>query len=213
MSPSAPFDAVVLAGGVARRMGGADKPGLEVGGASLLERVAAAASEADTVIVVGPERSAPAARYVREDPPGSGPLPALRAGLAEVQAPWFALLAGDLPFVEPEDVAALRRTAEGRNGAVFLDTGGRPQWLLGVWNTAAVSAVLGGYTGSSLRGLLGPLDPALLALKDEDDPTALDCDTPEELARARARIAFQSAKSAKGTVSRRNPRAPRNSQR
>ncbi|MYQ48709.1 NTP transferase domain-containing protein, partial [Streptomyces sp. SID4985] len=34
-----PYDAVVLAGGAARRLGGADKPGVRVGGRPLLDRV------------------------------------------------------------------------------------------------------------------------------------------------------------------------------
>ncbi|MGW4109093.1 NTP transferase domain-containing protein, partial [Streptomyces sp. NPDC004976] len=40
--PGAGYDAVVLAGGAARRLGGADKPGVRVGGRALLDRVLAA---------------------------------------------------------------------------------------------------------------------------------------------------------------------------
>ncbi|WP_240497415.1 NTP transferase domain-containing protein, partial [Streptomyces hirsutus] len=40
------YDALVLAGGGARRLGGADKPGVRVGGRSLLDRVLAACSGA-----------------------------------------------------------------------------------------------------------------------------------------------------------------------
>ncbi|WP_198601894.1 NTP transferase domain-containing protein, partial [Streptomyces sp. MH60] len=41
-SGRAGYDAVVLAGGAARRLGGADKPGLRVGARALLDRVLAA---------------------------------------------------------------------------------------------------------------------------------------------------------------------------
>ncbi|MDT0302793.1 molybdenum cofactor guanylyltransferase [Streptomonospora wellingtoniae] len=184
MSEPAPFDAVILAGGAARRMGGGDKPGLDVGGVSLVERVAAAAVGAERVVVVGPPRERPAARYVREDPPGAGPVPALRAGLHEVALPSFALLAGDLPFLTADDVGALRREASGRSGAVLVDAQGRVQWLLGVWRTDAVRGALADYTGRSLRGLLGPLEPRRVAAAAAR--AAFDCDTPEELARARA---------------------------
>ncbi|MBB5783848.1 NTP transferase domain-containing protein [Nonomuraea jabiensis] len=105
------FDAVILAGGEARRLGGADKPGLTVGGRSLVEHVVAAVADARTTIVVGPERPIPAVVFVREDPPRSGPVPALAAGLNEVTAPWVVLLAGDLPFITARHVTSLLNAA------------------------------------------------------------------------------------------------------
>lgn len=56
------FDAIVLAGGGAARLDGADKPALDIGGASLLERVLTAVADADRIVVVGPVR--PASRPV-----------------------------------------------------------------------------------------------------------------------------------------------------
>ena len=53
------YDAVVLAGGAARRLGGVDKPGLGVGGRSLLERVLAACADARTTVVVADPRPVP----------------------------------------------------------------------------------------------------------------------------------------------------------
>ena len=44
-------------------------------------------------------RSRAGVRLVREQPPGGGPVAALRAGLAEVPTDVVALLAGDLPFL------------------------------------------------------------------------------------------------------------------
>jgi molybdenum cofactor guanylyltransferase len=180
------FDAVILAGGAARRLGGRDKPGLEVGGATLLQRAAAAADGADRLIVVGPNRQAPVAHYVREDPPGAGPLPALAAGLGPVEAPWFALLAGDMPFLATAHVQMLRLAAmePGRDGAVLVDERGRPQWLAGVWGTERVRSALVGHTGHSLRGLLGELNHAVVPAPDG---AAFDCDTPEDLACARTK--------------------------
>ncbi|WP_204250989.1 NTP transferase domain-containing protein, partial [Saezia sanguinis] len=56
MPNSAPApDVIVLAGGRASRMGGVDKPGLVVGGRSMLETALAAAGAGRTV-VVGPPR-------------------------------------------------------------------------------------------------------------------------------------------------------------
>lgn len=184
MDGAQPFDAVILAGGHARRLGGVDKPGLDIGGTTLLERVAAAVPGAGRVIVVGPQRSSPPALYVREDPPGAGPVTALRAGMDHVAARWFALLAGDMPFLKQAHIAVLRLAAmePGRDGAVLLDDAGHPQWLVGVWDPVRVRTALDGYQGSSLRGLLGALNYGTVQVSG---PAVLDCDTPEDLEQAR----------------------------
>ncbi|WUI03109.1 molybdenum cofactor guanylyltransferase [Spirillospora sp. NBC_00431] len=179
-----PFDAVLLAGGRARRFG-ADKPAARAGGRALIEWTAAAVSGASRLIVVGPPRDVlPGAVVVREDPPGAGPVPALRAGLGEVRSPWLVLLAADLPFLRPAHVARLLDAAGERPGAVLVDEGGREQWLAGCWRAATLRDALGGYTGASLRGLLGPLGPVPVALPAGTRPAWYDCDTPEDLAAA-----------------------------
>src|SRR5690606_20903008 len=84
-----------------------------------IEWAAAAVSGASRLIVVGPPRGVlPGAVVVREDPPGAGPVPALRAGLAEVRAPRLALLAADMPFLRPAHVALLLDAMGERPGAV-----------------------------------------------------------------------------------------------
>ncbi|MEV4254044.1 NTP transferase domain-containing protein [Spirillospora sp. NPDC049652] len=187
-SGAAGFDAVLLAGGRARRLGGANKPAMKVGGTPLLLLTAQAVEAAGRVVVVGPPHpDLPHATYVREDPPGSGPVPALRAGFAEVRAPWTVLLAADLPFLRPEHVAALLGAAErgGADGAVFVDDDGRAQWLTGVWRTAALRRALDGYAGSRLGGVLRGLRPLAVAVRDAGErPPWFDCDTPEALAEA-----------------------------
>ncbi|MBE1536172.1 molybdenum cofactor guanylyltransferase [Actinomadura algeriensis] len=187
MPGSGAWDAVLLAGGAAHRFGGADKPAARVGGRALLEHVAAAASGAARLVVVGPARDvAVDAVRVREDPPGAGPVPALRAGLAEVRAPRVALLAADLPFLRPAHLARLLGALTGpAPGAVLVDDTGRDQWLAGCWRTEPLRTALDAYGGTSLRGLLAPLEPSRIALPAGERPPWYDCDTPEELARAR----------------------------
>jgi molybdopterin-guanine dinucleotide biosynthesis protein A len=185
-----PFGIIVLAGGRGSRLGGRDKPGLVVGSRTLLGAVVAAgaAAGAAQILVVGPERTGLAGvSFVCEEPPGAGPVPALRRGLAEASPPWVAVLAADLPFLRPTHLAALRRAAAGQDGAVLADETGRPQWLAGCWRTQTLQRAAAGYRGASLGGLLGPLAPVLVRLDPVpgEPPPWLDCDTPEDLDQAR----------------------------
>ncbi|MET8509864.1 DUF6457 domain-containing protein [Streptomyces sp. NPDC004787] len=82
------YDALVLAGGAARRLGGADKPGVRVGGRPLLDRVLAGCRDAArTVVVAAPRATARPVEWTREEPPGGGPVAALDAGLRRLAEP------------------------------------------------------------------------------------------------------------------------------
>ena len=185
---AAPFDAVILAGGRGRRLGGADKPGLLVGGRSLLAGVVAAVGGAGRVVVAGPPRPGlPGVTFVREDPPGSGPVPALRAALPPVTAPWVALLAADLPYLTSAHLTRLRRAAADGDGALYVDDDGREQWLAGAWRVAPLRAALAAYDGRSLHGLLRSLAFARVTAAPSEGPSPWrDCDTSADLAAARA---------------------------
>jgi len=183
-----PFDAVVLAGGSGRRLGGIDKPALQVAGSSLLERVLTAVAAAARVVVVGPPRALPPELVqVREQPPGGGPGAALVAGLPHVTAPALAVLAADLPRIGGAVVHALRAAAVGHDGALLVDDDGVDQVLTGVWSTPALRAALDGHdlTDRPLRPLLRSLDVVRVPAADAGVPGWTDCDTPADLARAR----------------------------
>lgn len=204
--PAAPaaFEAVILAGGRGSRLGGADKPGLMVGTATLAAAVVTAAAQAGAqrVILVGPARPEllPLAGRlpgglltVCEEPPACGPVPALRCGLAQVRQSWTAVLAADLPFLRGGQLQALLKAAlPARAGAVLTDDGGMPQWLAGCWRTERLRPALHAYRGTSLRGLMLPLRPAGLHcdVAAGQAPPWLDCDTAADLDRARA-LAWQ----------------------
>lgn len=188
------YDAVVLAGGQARRLGGADKPALTVGGRSLLGRVLDALAGAERRIVVGPPRSGLPLDVVqvREQPPGGGPLAALAAALPQVRADHLALVAADLPFLRSPHVDALLAAVQQRAGAVLVDDGGQAQWLIGVWRSAALRGALSGVAepaGLPLRRALAPLEPALVSLPSGAGlPPWWDCDAPADLARAQQEV-------------------------
>jgi molybdopterin-guanine dinucleotide biosynthesis protein A len=181
----------------------------------MLHRVLAAASGATCRIVVGPARTDVPADViqVREDPPGGGPVAALAAGLAELGQPGLpneldrpgqggdlvALLAADLPFLVVADIEALRDAvgalgepigavggAAEADGAVLVDSAGRPQWLCGVYRVSVLRrrlADLGPPAGQSVRRLVAGLRIATVA-RATTPPPWYDCDTEDDYRRA-----------------------------
>jgi hypothetical protein len=119
-------------------------------------------------------------------------VPAIAAGLAQVPAGvrYLAVLAADLPLLTPAAVNRLRRAAAGpgRDGAVFVDHAGRPQWLCGVWRAGALRNRLAGRSprlaGTPVRRLLGELATAELTDPGAGPPPWWDCDTGDDLRRA-----------------------------
>jgi molybdopterin-guanine dinucleotide biosynthesis protein A len=182
------WDAVVVAGGASRRMGGTDKLMLHVGGRPLIASVVAAVSGASRVIVVGPVRPIEVDAnldlvWCQETPPGGGPAAALGAALAHVTSPVTVLLAGDLPFLDAATVEQLVSAIGAADGAVAVDRDEQPQWLCSAWRTPALGAAALCRDGSLRRALSSSAwTPVPL-----DRTRIIDCDTPEDLRRARER--------------------------
>lgn len=195
MSDSSDFDAVLLAGGRAARLGGIDKTALGTAGSTLLDRALDASAGARRTIAVGLRdgtRAPAGVVLVREDPPFGGPVSGLAAALDAIpaSAPTTLVLACDL--VRPsEAVAVLRAALAGWSGSagptpdgwVAVDDDGRRQPLLAVYRSAALRTAvdeLGEVDGASLRRLTAPLD-----LVEVPVPSALcaDVDTPDDAER------------------------------
>lgn len=177
---------IVLAGGSSRRMGGADKTALEVGGRSLLDHVLASWPTDASMVVVGPRRQVTRpVEWCRELPPGSGPLSGLAAGLARLDTELVALAAGDAPMVGqgvPALLAAASRSiAAGGQGARAVSPDGRLQTMpCCALRTALVAALPTTVCGGALWPVLDRLDLAHVVM---DDDTLHDVDTPEDLTR------------------------------
>lgn len=212
-----PWVAVVLAGGGSRRWGGADKTAHLLAGEPLLAHaVAAVLPAAELVTVVAPAdhparaaaeaRAAAAARpllWTREDPPGSGPVAGLAAGLAVVPPPLpgtsrgVALLAGDVPFsagVWPRLVQALADHPRA-DGALGVDPDGRRQLLLALVREHALREQVSAVppAGQPLRTVLAGLVMAEIPVSATE---ALDLDTPQDAAAAERIAAMRAAMSA-----------------
>ncbi|MEV5606927.1 NTP transferase domain-containing protein [Streptomyces sp. NPDC052225] len=196
------YEAIVLAGGAARRLGGADKPGVRIGGRALLDRVLAACADArTTVVVAAPRPTARPVTWAHEDPPGGGPLAALDAGVRALdgRAQSVVVLSADLPFLAPSTVRTLldalhenvSESHENTDGVLLTDGDGRDQPLVAAYRADPLRRVLADLDAEhgSLTGLPLRLLTRNLGLTRITDPVAsFDCDTWDDIAAARSRI-------------------------
>ena len=146
-------DALVLSGGRGARLGGVAKAGLLVDGATLLERTVGALGAARSLVIVGdaPPRLLDArVSAAREHPAYGGPVAALGAGLAaldarrEPAADAVLLLAVDMPHVAPlvPELLAVLAALPAAEAVLALDKSQRLQPLAGVYRTVPLRRVL-----------------------------------------------------------------------
>ncbi len=174
----ADYDAVVLAGGTGRRLGGVDKARLEVDGVRLLDRVLTACVGARTTVVVGPVDAPDGVLVTREDPPGTGPAAGIVAGLGAIAtpAPWTLVLACDQPGA-PRAVPQLLAAARDRDAYCLARRDGGPEWLLALYRSDALRRAAeehGDPRNRSVGSLLGRLEPVLVAAADPTDVDDVD---------------------------------------
>lgn len=184
------YAAIILAGGQGRRMGGALKPAIPVAGEVMLLRVLGAVETAHPRIVVGPLDLVPllptGVSLTIEEPPGGGPVAACAAGMALLTGvETVALVGGDLPFLDAPAVDLLRSAlTPDVGGAVLVDDEGHPQWLAGLWRTAALAErlhALGPPSGRGMHELVEGVRVALIRSSRPGPPAWFDCDTVEDL--------------------------------
>jgi molybdopterin-guanine dinucleotide biosynthesis protein A len=175
------YDAIVTAGGAARRMQGRDKLAVDIGGVIVLRRTISALDAASRIIVVGPRRDLDVhVTWCREEPPGGGPAAAVAAGLHQVTAGVVALVAGDQPMLDAQLVQRLVAVT-GEQGAVAVDADDRPQWLCSAWPTEPLRRA-GLQAGVSLRDTLGALPWRPVKARGR---AVFDCDTDDDIDRVR----------------------------
>ncbi|MDJ0462024.1 NTP transferase domain-containing protein [Streptomyces sp. H27-C3] len=189
------YDAIVLAGGAAKRLGGADKPGVSVGGRTLIDRVLGVCGDAGvTVVVGGPRGTVRPVEWTQEKPPGGGPLAALEAGVRRTTAGSLLVLSADLPFIGDGTVRRLLDALDesGTEAALLVDADGRDQPLVAAYRgeplrreLALIATEHGSLSGLPLRLLTHELDVVRVAAGPFD---SFDCDTWDDIAAARARI-------------------------
>ncbi|MDR2259786.1 MAG: molybdenum cofactor guanylyltransferase [Azoarcus sp.] len=187
--------ALILAGGVSRRMG-RDKAVLQLGGQSLLQRATGLARALFPAILLSVQQPRgdidPAIPQVCDDVAAAGPLAGLCAGLRRAATPWVFAMAVDMPYLRPEIIlrlAALRANHQ----AVVPVAAGHLQCLAAFYAATALPAlqsVLESAGARSMRTALTVLDVRCvdeysLYAAGAHPQSFADLDTPEDFAGAR----------------------------
>jgi len=154
---------LVLAGGLARRMGGGDKARIAIGGVTILQRVLACLAPQCSRLVINangdPARFADTKLPVVADsvPDFAGPLAGILAGLdwAALHVPqcqWLASVPGDCPFL-PDDLVARLHAARLAAGTP-LACAHSGEWrhpVIGLWPVALREDLRRGLITEGLR--------------------------------------------------------------
>jgi len=190
--------AIILAGGASRRMG-RPKADLVFGSGTLLERVVERmrAAAAEVVLVGDPIAAARLNLRAAEDwIPGAGPLAGLAGGLA-VAPPWLhALVACDLPFLEPEIFARLADLGAGF-AAVVPEVDGRRHPLCALYDRGCLAEARSCLDAGKRRmdDLLARLRVRTVAPFEVHparlERVAINVNTPEEYQRALQTLAAE----------------------
>ena len=154
---------LVLAGGLARRMGGGDKALIRIGGQTILQRALARLTPQVSGIVLNangdPARFASFGLPVVADsvPDFAGPLAGILAGLDWVAAnrpgiEWIVSVPGDCPFL-PRDLVARLHAARGAEGTPLAcaHSGDWRHPVVGLWPVALREDLRRAITVEDLR--------------------------------------------------------------
>ena len=190
---------VVLAGGLARRMGGVDKPMQRMGGRSLLERVVERLSpQCDRLILNAngdPSRFAAFGLPVVADGLADfpGPLAGILAALEWTAADqpdvaWVVSVAADCPFLPGDLVSELHRARAAENAELAVAaSGGQTHPVIGLWNVGLGQALRQALVVEDIRKI--SRWTARYRLASATWPTEpidpfFNVNTPEDIARA-----------------------------
>jgi molybdenum cofactor guanylyltransferase len=197
---------LVLAGGLARRMGGGDKGLIRIGGATILERaLARLGPQCDGVVINANGDPARLARFalpvVADDIEGfAGPLAGILAGLdwLAANAPgieWLASVPGDCPFL-PRDLVRRLHAARAAAG-VPLACATSGEWrhpVVGLWPVDLRADLRRAVTAEGLRKIevwTARHGVALAEWPAEPVDPFFNVNTPEDAAQAQQFAALE----------------------
>lgn len=190
---------LVLAGGLARRMGGGDKAFLKIGGKTILERALARFRPQCTDLVLNangdPKRFESYGLPVVADdiPDFAGPLAGILAGLDwAVQnashIEWIASIPGDCPFL-PRDLVPRLHAARNKEGKALAcaRSGDWRHPVAGIWPVALRADLRNALLNEGLHKIevwTGRHGIAIAEWPDKPIDPFFNVNTPEDLAKA-----------------------------
>jgi molybdenum cofactor guanylyltransferase len=157
---------VILAGGLARRMGGGDKSLLKLGDRPLLDKVIArAGSQVDTLLLNAngdPTRFSSYGLPIAADvvPDFAGPLAGILTGMHWVRdnAPeceWLVSFASDTPFFPKDLVARMMQEAEAENAPLACAVSdGRNHPVFGLWSVSLLDDLHKAVVDEEMRKIM-----------------------------------------------------------
>ena len=207
--PYPPTLGLVLAGGLARRMGGGDKARIELGGVTILDRVLATLSAQTTGIIVNangdPARFADTGLTVVPDniEGHPGPLAGILAGLdwlasQDSGVEWILSVPGDCPFLPDDLVEKLHQARRKMGAGVPLACARSGAWrhpVVGLWPLALRADLRKALVEEDLRKIevwTARYGCAIADWPDQPVDPFFNVNTPEDAERAK-RIALQHA--------------------
>lgn len=167
MTQSFDIPGVVLAGGLARRMGGGDKPLRDIGGQTILARVITRLKpQCETLLLSANgdplQFASLGLPVIADEVKGNpGPLAGILAGLdwAAAHRPaaqWVLTAPGDCPFLPGDLVVRLRQAVSDRDAELAVAASqGRSHPVVGLWKVALREALREALVVEGLRKVTG----------------------------------------------------------
>jgi molybdopterin-guanine dinucleotide biosynthesis protein A len=194
--------AAILAGGAARRFGGAAKALLEIGGRRIIDRqLAALDAITRTIFIVAPDASPYAELGLRVVPdaiPGAGALGGIYTAIIESPAPRTLVLACDMPFVTAPLLRALAAPEHAGADLVIPRSARGLEPLCAVYSRACASPIAERIRRGALQASevandvrVSEIGPDEIAAIDEDGLVFANVNTPHDYARAAGLIELE----------------------
>ncbi|TCD11817.1 molybdenum cofactor guanylyltransferase MobA [Oricola cellulosilytica] len=193
---------VILAGGLSRRMGGGDKPLMDLGGRPMLQHVIARLEPQVEAIAINangdPKRFAEFGKPVVEDTVEghAGPLAGILSGMLwahrlDTGVTHVLTAAADTPFLPPDLAARLTEEATGQTTIAMAESDGHRHPVFALWPVALASDLQAWMAATDTYKVMAwarrhTLIMCNFALLSDGTDPFFNANTPEELARAEA---------------------------